>query len=161
MTDLANPAAAAADQGSAPPAEPAAGNPLGRFLQNVFVSGIVSMLALTVYDTQVRLPQTPRLAMVDIAKLFAEAEARAKDGVLAAVGKGVSDEARRSGDIEAAQAATQFGPRVEAVLRELADECQCAIVVMAAVVGKSNGLRDYTQEAAIRLGLAVRTEVRP
>lgn len=132
-------------------------------LATSFVALLVCALAIGAYDSLVRQPRTPRLAVVDIAKLFAAAERMAKDGVLAEAARssgesGASATARA--EMAGLRVAESFGPRVQAVLADLAGECRCAIVVMAAVIGGSSTVPDYTQEAAQRLGVVLRTAER-
>lgn len=134
----------------------------------VLVAATVSAIALGVYDVNVRQPRTPRIAVVDIAKLFAAAEMRAKDGAIsararqrqgsAAVAGGSTPSAAETvdaGELAGLQAAGTFGPNVEKVLTDLSDECHCAIVAMAAVIGGSAAVPDYTAEAARRLGVTL------
>jgi hypothetical protein len=144
---------------------------LPAWLGVAMLSATVCALALGLYDQYVRQPRTPRLAVVDIAKLFAAAERSAKEVVLgpsAGVGAGGAGSAgarTASGQgatpaaelLAAANAAENFGPSVERVLGEISTECQCAIVAMAAVVGGNSTVPDYTQEAARRLGLLMRS----
>lgn len=146
-------------------------NGLPAWLGVAMLSATVCALALGLYDQYVRQPRTPRLAVVDIAKLFAAAERSAKEVVLgpaAGVGAGGAGSAgarTASGQgatpaaelLAAANAAENFGPSVERVLGEISTECQCAIVAMAAVVGGNSTVPDYTQEAARRLGLLMRS----
>jgi hypothetical protein len=136
--------------------------------RTALVAATVSAVALGVYDVNVRQPRTPRIAVVDIAKLFAAAEMRAKDGAIsarsrqrpgsaAAAGGSTpgAAEAVDAGELAGLQAAGTFGPNVEKVLTDLSDECHCAIVAMAAVIGGSAAVPDYTAEAARRLGVTL------
>jgi hypothetical protein len=132
---------------------------------SVCVSLTVSALALGLYETQVRQPRTPRIAVVDISRLFAAAEAQAKDRVLlagtpAARGSGneAGLEAGRAGQAPGPDVAAGFGSQVETTLRQLSDECRCAIVVMAAVIGSGTAVVDYTEVAGQRLGLRLRAQ---
>ena len=121
----------------------------------VMLSATVSALALGLYDVYVRQPRTPRLAVVDIARLFAAAERAAKESVVTPAVPATA--ATPVADLmAAAKTAENFGPSVERVLGEISAECQCAIVAMAAVMGGSTTVPDYTQEAARRLGLMQR-----
>jgi len=101
--------------------------------------------SLAVYDLTVRQPRTPRLAVVDIARLFASAEAGVKERALG-----------RDAGAADPRAAQNFGPAVEKVLSDLAGECRCTIVAMAAVIGVTSAIPDYTTEAALRLGVTLR-----
>jgi len=125
------------------------------WLALLMLCATVSALALGLYDVYVRQPRTPRLAVVDIARLFAAAERSAKESVLtpAVPDTGAAPVAEL---MAAAKTAENFGPSVERVLGEISAECQCAIVAMAAVMGRSATVPDYTQEAARRLGLMQR-----
>jgi hypothetical protein len=132
---------------------------------SVCVSLTVSALALGLYETQVRQPRTPRIAVVDISRLFAAAEAQAKDRVLLAgvpgdrgTGTGVGPETGRVGKAPGQDVAAGFGGQVETALRQLSDECRCAIVVMAAVIGSGTAVVDYTEVAGQRLGLRLRAQ---
>ncbi|OYU78440.1 MAG: hypothetical protein CFE45_29700, partial [Burkholderiales bacterium PBB5] len=56
-------------------------------LTTAFVSAAVFLLGIGVYDMTVRQPRTPRLALIDIAKLYASADqglkSRAQEGAAA------------------------------------------------------------------------------
>lgn len=129
-------------------------------LTTAFVSAAVFLLGIGVYDVTVRQPRTPRLALIDIARLYASADqglkSRALEGAdspaaaasaAGAGGKGSSPGLRSAGD---------FGPMLEAVLNDLSAECRCAIVAMATVVGADSTVPDFTQETARRMGLVLR-----
>ena len=126
----------------------------------VIVSASVCALGIGLYDVTVRQPRTPRLAVVDISKLFQAAEQRAKEGVLAAVsrteGGMPAPASTRAAELAGLQAAESFGPTLQKVLTDLAAECRCAIVAMASVTGGGSTVPDYTQEAAVRLGVNLR-----
>jgi hypothetical protein len=139
----------------------------GSLLATLLISGSVAALALGIYDVTVRQPRTPRLAVVDIARLFAAAEQRAKDNVLntariapraaaagSAAGGGI--DTGPAAELAGLQAAGRFGPALEKVLNELSGECRCAIVAMAAVIGGTAAVPDYTEAAAQRLGVTLR-----
>jgi len=49
------------------------------FVATVLIAAAVAALVVAVYDLTVRQPRTPRLAVVDIARLFASAEAGVKE----------------------------------------------------------------------------------
>ena len=138
----------------------------GRAADGVFHWVAVALVALAVaaltiglYDIEVRQPRTPRLAVVDIARLFVVAEQRGKQNVLAGAARNElpagDGRAPSRGDPDSAGAALAFGGRVETVLKELSTECRCAVVAMAAVFGGADSVPDYTQEAARRLGLVL------
>jgi hypothetical protein len=135
-------------------------NKLSQFVLMVMVSATVSALALGIYDKTVRQPRTPRLGVVDISKLYSAVEQRAKDAVLkAGVGSasGVSDGASsRAAEVAGSLALEGFGPQIERVLTDLSAECGCVIVAMAAVMGGTTSVPDYTAVAAQRLGVALR-----
>src|SRR3982750_340069 len=122
------------------------------------IATAVSMLALGVYDMAVRQPRTPRLAVVDIARLYESAERGARRQVLedASTPDAAASGAARSPVEAARRSAEQFGREAERVLTELSGECRCAIVAMAAVIGGNSTVPDFTSEAAHRLGLEVR-----
>ena len=127
----------------------------------VIVSATVSVLTIGAYDVLVRQPRTPRLAVVDITKLFAAAETRAKESVLALAprldGAAPTAAGARAAEMAGLQAAEAFGPTLEKVLTELSAECRCAIVAMASVMGANSTVPDYTLAAADRLGISLRT----
>ncbi len=56
----------------------------GRLMSTIAVAACVSALAVGIYEVTVRVPRTPRLAVVDIARLFSSAERQLKARVLAA-----------------------------------------------------------------------------
>lgn len=131
------------------------------FVAHAVVATCISALTIGVYDVTVRQPRTPRLAVVDIARIYAAADRSfkdralvrgAEDGVPAASSP---DGARRLGRAE------DFGPALEAELRGLSRECRCAIVAMATVVGGDTTIPDVTLEAAHRLGLQLREAATP
>lgn len=128
---------------------------LASWVSMVFVAVCVCALGIGVYDLTVRQPRTPRLALIDIAKLYAAANQALKsraiesaDAVPGAASPGVMSPALR--------AAGDFGPQLELVLKEMAGECHCAIVAMATVVGADSTVPDFTPEAARRMGLVLR-----
>lgn len=125
-----------------------------------FMSASVCALAIGLYDVYVRQPRTPRLAVVDISKLFQAAEQRAKEGVLAAASRNEggmpAPATTRAAELAGLQSAESFGPTLQKILSDLSNECRCAIVAMASVTGGSSTVPDYTQEAANRIGLTLR-----
>jgi hypothetical protein len=126
----------------------------------VTLSATVCALEIGLYDLTVRQPRTPRLAVVDISRLFQAAEQRAKEGVLAAASRtegGMPAPATtHAAELAGLQATESFGPNLQKVLTDLSTECRCAIVAMAAVTGGGSTVPDYTQEAAARLGVNLR-----
>jgi hypothetical protein len=127
---------------------------LGQQILSALLAAAVCAIGIAVYDVTVRQPRTPRLALVDIAKLYTAADqalkARALSGAISgAIGNepGLQAPSLRQG--------ADFGPALESVLTGLAEECRCAIVAMATVFGSDNTLPDFTQEAGRRLGLAL------
>lgn len=132
--------------------------------RTVFVAAVVTAAALALYDAGIRQPRTPRLAVVDISRLFAAAERGAKDRLVAAAIRDSGAPARaasapipglQGAEIAALQATADFGPAVQRVLGEMSSECRCTIVASAAVVGRSASIPDFTQDAADRLGVAL------
>jgi hypothetical protein len=123
----------------------------------VAVASCVSVVALAVYDARVRVPQTPRLAVVDVNALYAASQRSAAHQAMALVDRSRTEQV---GDQVAAAAlqlpervAGDFGPRLERQLAQLATECQCTVVAMAAVHGAHSGIANYTGLIAQRLGL--------
>ena len=127
----------------------------GRAADGVFHWVAVALVALAVaaltiglYDIEVRQPRTPRLAVVDIARLFVVAEQRGKQNVLAGAARNElpagDGRAPSRGDPDSAGAALAFGGRVETVLNELSTECRCAVVA-----GRSTGTSTVASGAAI------------
>lgn len=150
----------------------------GGLVPVLLVSACVSAVALGVYDQTVRQPRTPRIAVVDIARLYAAAESQARArlvaGAVPPASRAVAEapSAGRAGGASAAQLPatppvapamppelatmremSHFGPRLEGVLRDISTECRCVIAAMAAVVGEVASVPDYTAVAAARLGV--------
>lgn len=132
--------------------------------RSIVISAVVAAAAIGLYDWAVRQPRTPRLAVVDIARLFAGAERSAKDRLVAAATReplaaGLAASAPapsvQGAELAALQATADFGPAVQRVLSELSAECRCTIVASAAVVGRSASIPDFTQDAADRLGVSI------
>lgn len=149
------------------------------FVPVLLVSASVSALALGVYDQTVRQPRTPRIAVVDIARLYAAAESQARARLVAGAAlpaSPVAAAALGAGSVGRAGAGqpsavppvtppamppelatmremSHFGPRLEGVLRDISTECRCVIAAMAAVVGEVASVPDYTAVAAGRLGV--------
>ena len=115
------------------------------WLSTVAVAVGVCALGIGVYDLTVRQPRTPRLALIDIAQLYAAADQSLKSHAL-----------EGAAGSQGPQGAGNFGPRLEAVLKDLAGECRCAIVAMATVVGADSTVPDFTPETAKRMGLVLR-----
>ena len=130
----------------------------GSVLTTVFISMAVCVTAIGVYDVMVRQPRTPRLALIDIAKLYSAADQGLKNRALeGASGPADASLAASSGaGPRGLQSAADFGPMLEAVLTDLSAECRCAIVAMATVVGGDSTVPDFTQETAKRMGLMLR-----
>lgn len=149
--------------GEPPPA------PQPRVLQQAAVAATVAMALLGAYDTLVRQPRTPRLAVVDVARLYELAQDRAMQRVLRAA-EAVEDTtpsatspavstpaaATRAGDALAQlhRLPQSFGPALSTVLKDLADQCRCTLVAMASVFGADATVPDFTETVAARLGLA-------
>lgn len=136
---------------------------LGQRIWSVLLVVQVCVICIAVYDMTVRQPRTPRLALVDIAKLYTAADqalkARALSGALSGapggdLGLQAPSPVSGSGAPSLRQGA-DFGPALESVLTGLAEECRCAIVAMATVFGSDSTLPDFTQEAGRRLGLTL------
>jgi hypothetical protein len=127
-------------------------------LATVFVSAAVCVTAIGVYDVMVRQPRTPRLALIDIAKLYDAADQGLKNRVLegASGSATAASGASRGVGPYRLHDAGDFGPMLEAVLTDLSAECRCAIVAMATVVGGDSTVPDFTQETAKRMGLVLR-----
>jgi hypothetical protein len=130
------------------------------------VAAAVAAVAIGIYDLQVRQPNTPRLAVVDVPSLYAAAQQRAtraalvgpnsaQPGSAGATADTASNSAAEAGAAGRAlmQNAETFGPTLDKTLRQLAVDCDCTLVGMAAVFGAHATMPDYTAEAARRLGL--------
>lgn len=124
------------------------------------VASCICALGLGIYDQTVRQPRTPRLALIDIAKIYAAADlgfkARAMEGQLGTGAPGAPG-ARSPGLRQAAD----FGPMLQEVLQGMSSECRCAIVAMATVVGADSTVPDFTVEVARRMGLTIREGAAP
>lgn len=143
---------------------------LTSWLGTLFVAACVCALGLGLYDLMVRQPRTPRLALIDIAQLYAAADQSLKNRALEGVNRALEGVANAPAGVAAGTAAgtapaagshglrgaDDFGPRLEAVLKDLAGECRCAIVAMATVVGADSTVPDFTPETARRMGLVLR-----
>ena len=121
------------------------------------VAACICALGLGIYDQTVRQPRTPRLAIIDIAKIYASADqsfkARALEGQLGGQAAGAAPGNPGSAGL---RQASEFGPMLHQVLLGLSTECQCAIVAMATVVGEDSTVPDFTAEVARRMGLTLR-----
>lgn len=160
--------------------EPASGHtnaPVGSRLSQLvaaLVALCITALGLGLYDLTIRQPRTPRLALIDIARLYAAAERQLKVRALAQDSRegreGVEGKGPESGTAPSAQGApgalgsglgpANFGPALQAVLTDMSSQCRCAIVAMATVVGADSTVPDYTTEVARRLGLDLREGAR-
>lgn len=123
-------------------------------LSSVAVSVAVCAVGIGVYDVTVRQPRTPRLAMIDLARLYASADYSFKGRALE--GAGTPATAASSAAGQHLRDPGDFGPALEAVLKGLSGECRCAIVAMATIVGADSTVPDFTAEAARRMGLTLR-----
>jgi hypothetical protein len=129
---------------------PTTASPSIRPLALVLVaSACVTALAIGCYDRYVRQPATPRLAVVDVARLYAQVE---RANTQRALEHGTGPDATEFA--ATARTAAEFGPTLERTLHEVSDECRCAIVAMAAVYGSSSTVPDFTDEVGRRLGAA-------
>ncbi|MFT3819882.1 MAG: hypothetical protein QM750_20090 [Rubrivivax sp.] len=129
---------------------------LEQFLAGAVISACVSALSLGLYDATVRVPRTPRLAVVDVAKLFTAAERQFKAQVLAPAATAAAGATAPAGELATLGKLGEFGPRIERVMHEVAMECGCVLVAMAAVVGDNPAVPDYTRLIGARLGLSMR-----
>ena len=129
------------------------------------VAACICALGLGIYDQTVRQPRTPRLAIIDIAKIYASADqsfkARALDGQFGSHGGGqfggpAAGAAPGGPGPAGMRNASEFGPTLHQVLLGLSTECRCAIVAMATVVGDDSTVPDFTAEVARRMGLTLR-----
>jgi hypothetical protein len=124
-------------------------------MRSLFVQALVAIavcaLAIGAYDRFVRVPRTPRLAVVDVAVLYATAQRRLTHAV--AQSSSANDAPTAATAATATRAAEDFGPALQSVLKQIATECRCTLVAMAAVFGADDTLPDVTEEAARRLEL--------
>ena len=154
---VAAPSAAlsAAAQTAAPGAAfaSASSSVLRGLLAHAVVGLCISALSIAAYDKLIRQPSTPRLAVVDVAKLYAEVERLATQLTLESGARAGSAElAGTSAEFAgAARAAADFGPALEQLLRTVSAECRCTIVAMAAVYGSDATVPDFTADIAQRL----------
>jgi hypothetical protein len=142
----------------------AGGQTMVRLLSNAMVSAVVAMVAIGIYDVAVRQPRTPRLAVVDVARLYELAHERATRNALMAVdaiqAPGTSASAPNTA-VLAGEALSQFyrtpeefGPALSNTMKELSEECRCTLVAMSTVFGADTTIPDYTDVVATLLGLA-------
>lgn len=123
-----------------------------------FITVAIVAAALAIYDRGVRVPQTPRLALVDVSRLYTVAQKQAAKSALDLVERGtksanIGDDVANAALGQIEKTAADFGPRLNAALDTLAQECQCTVVAMAAVHGADSGMPDYTALVADRLKL--------
>lgn len=113
----------------------------------------ISALTVAAYDKLIRQPSTPRLAVVDVAKLYAEAERLATQRTLESGARtsGAESAGTSAEFAGAARAAADFGPALEQLLRSVSAECRCTIVAMAAVYGSDATVPDFTADIAQRM----------
>ena len=120
------------------------------------VSALVTTLAISAYERFVRQPRTPRLAVVDITRIYEAAETSARRAVLSDAA-GATDPnvpPARSPELEASRRnAENFGPSLQKALTDISTECGCAIVAMAAVIGIDSTIPDFTSEVAMRMDI--------
>jgi hypothetical protein len=132
---------------------------LAQHLSAAVIAACVCAAAIAAYDVQVRQPRTPRLALVDIAKLYATADQALKARAMSQDRGNPLVAARppggAAGTPPSLRQGADFGPALESVLTGLAEECRCAIVAMATVFGQTSSLPDFTTEAGRRLGLVL------
>lgn len=140
---------------------------------NQLVAALVALcicaLSLGLYDLTVRQPRTPRLALVDIARLYGAAERQLKVRALSQESRDLRDgrgaepglATTPNGALAPGLGPTSFGPALQAVLTDMSGQCRCAIVAMATVVGADSTVPDYTAEVARRMGLDLREGARP
>lgn len=122
------------------------------------LAGLVATLAIAVYDVTVQRPRSLRLAVVDVATLYGLAQARATRQVM-----GHTEPPSAGASATAASAAAElgalfrtaedFGPALQETLTQIAGDCRCTLVAMAAVFGADASVPDYTAVAAERLHL--------
>ncbi|MGM9489646.1 hypothetical protein [Ideonella sp. YS5] len=140
------------------------GQTMVRLLSYAIVSGVVAMVAIGIYDVAVRQPRTPRLAVVDVARLYELAHEKASRNALMAVdaiqAPGTSASAPSTAAL-AGEALSQFyrmpeefGPALSNTMKELSKECRCTLVAMSTVFGADSTIPDYTEVVATLLGLA-------
>jgi len=123
------------------------------------IAAVVFTAGIAAYEQYVRQPRTPRLAVIDIAKIHNVAQQNLKSRALGSLPGSGPGAATPANDLALSAAllreAASFGPTLEVVLDELADECRCAIVAMAAVYGDNGAMPDFTTEAARRMSVAI------
>lgn len=99
----------------------------------LLISTAVSALAIGGYERWIRQPRTPRLAVVDVGSLFAQAQQASSVAAIRAPGGALGD-----------TTVSDFGPRLQAALEATARQCACTLVAMPAVFGGSTGVPDLT-----------------
>ena len=129
-------------------------NSVNGWIVQVLVTTTICAASLTAYEKLVREPRTPRLAIVDISRLYAAADQTLKDRVLNRSGEGAAPRAEgQDGEAKRLLRPEDFGPRLQGVLEALSSECRCAIVAMATVIGADSTVPDFTVEASRRMGV--------
>lgn len=105
------------------------------FSINAAVSAFLVVVALLAYDRMVVRP-AQTIGLVDIAQIYALKEAEFSQRL----NRSGSDEDRQ----QAMQLARDFAKRLPAALEELPRDCNCLVVIKAAVVGQTARTVDLT-----------------
>jgi hypothetical protein len=128
-------------------------------LRTITIAMVISALSLATYDRFVRKPLTPRIGVVDVTLLYDAVQVAASRDLIDQTGSGGG--ATQHAAIDAVRrSVSSFGPAIEHVLKDLSNECQCAIVAMAAVVGDDTSVPNYTAEASKRLEAELQLQMR-
>jgi hypothetical protein len=140
------------------------GRTLVSLISQAMVAAVVTMVAIGIYDVVVRQPRTPRLAVVDVARLYELAHEKATRNALMAVqaieapgGEAASE--RRATNLAREALSSfyrtpeEFGPALSRTMEELSKQCGCTLVAMSTVFGADSNVPDYTDLVADRLEL--------
>ncbi len=111
----------------------------------VVVSGLVVGAALWAYDRYIRVPQTVRIAVVDVSDIYRLKTTKLVDDMLkAGEGKEARDAVKISAD--------NFGEEVDRLTSLVAVDCNCVVLARPAVVAGAR-VPDYTDALKRKLGL--------
>jgi len=112
---------------------------------NVGISVVTFAAGLWAYDRYVRIPQTPRFGVVDVADVYRIKTSQLVDDMLKA---GETREARDA----VKSRADAFGNDVERLMASLAADCGCVVLARPAVVA-GGSVPDFTDALKSKLGL--------
>lgn len=114
------------------------------FVLNFAIPILIVTCAIALYDRFVRVPQTPRLATLDIAALFNEQQ-NASVAALTKAGLTESDRARIVVDSE------RFARALDDAIKHVQLSCKCVLIAKQAIISET-AIPDWTPIVRKRLG---------